>query len=361
MSATYGIRDGEFSIGNTGVIRGLASSVNESKSVNINSDQSSIDDYTAYSRVGADTAGIVNGLDPAYTDITIGSVGRVEGQASLTLQVISQSTTGTGSTKADADARGYGINLQSSSSDVRIGDRGSILGEATIGSSSRGPVHSPLLVLATSVSDLVDASVNHLSAYGIFGTIGTGGDPAFSTLQAGPTAGAITGTSETSTQLESTNIGISSATSSTTLAGTGLNPLNSVGISAADMVAGQDGKGLITGSSTNTLQASSTSVYGDSQAETSFRSMGISYWSGHGSKSSSPAIASISGNMNALSSLSSSLLATSIHGNATTTTSNESFGLWGYNVIMPDSGSLNTSAYSRSNSLSSSIFGSSSA
>ena len=329
--------------------------------------------FASLAKVTSDTSGVfLNNPGPAPADaniILIGNQGSVLGQSSTESRSIATSInapTGSSGTSASSFIEQTGVELADYNSAIVIGGKGSIEGVSIFGGSQGSlSASSPVLAQANSVSDLVKASfdIGSMSA-GILGSIDTVASPAagFSSLMAGPAGGSISGRSNSALEASAKNVGGSLSDTSTAEIGTSsATGMVSLGITQVDMKAGLSGKDSITGASTLNSAISSESIQGNSSSFGNLISAGISNWSYAGSPSTIAGIASVSGAMSAISQMVNTSLAQSVHGSADSSLTTQSFGLSGYNVTMPNSGTLLAGATSQSNSKATSVHGSSSA
>ena len=326
--------------------------------------------FASLAKVTSDTSGVfLDNLGLAADLILIGNQGSVLGQSSTESRSIATSInapTGSSGTSASSFIEQTGVELADYNSTIVIGGKGSIEGVSIFGGSQGSlSASSPVLAQANSVSDLVLASfdIGSMSA-GILGSIDTVASPAagFSSLMAGPAGGSISGRSNSALEASAKNVGRSTADSSTAEIGTSSDTgMVSLGITQVDMKAGLSGKDSITGASTLNSAISSESIQGNSSSFGNLISAGISNWSYAGSPSTIAGIASVSGAMSAISQMVNTSLAQSVHGSADSSLTTQSFGLSGYNVTMPNSGTLLAGATSQSNSKATSVHGSSSA
>jgi hypothetical protein len=331
--------------------------------------------FTSLAKVTSDTSGVfLNNPGPAPADaniILIGNQGSVLGQSSTESRSIATSInppTGSSGTSASSFIEQTGVELADYNSTIVIGGKGSIEGVSIFGGSQGSlSASSPVLAQANSVSDLVLASFipgSMSMSAGILGSIDTAASPAgFSSLMAGPAGGSISGRSNSALEASAKNVGRSLSDTSTAEIGTSSDAgMVSLGITQVDMKAGLSGKDSITGASTLNSAISSESIQGNSSSVGNLISAGISNWSY--ATPSPPAIAgiaSVSGAMSAISQMVNTSLAQSVHGSADSSLTTQSFGLSGYNVTMPNSGTLLAGATSQSNSKATSVHGSSSA
>ena len=319
----------------------------------------------------SDTSGVfLDNLGLAADLILIGNQGSVLGQSSTESKSIATSInapTGSSGTSASSSIRQTGVELADYDSKIVIGGKGSIEGVSIFGGSQGSlSASSPVLAQANSVSDLVLASFipgSMSMSAGILGSIDTAASPAgFSSLMAGPAGGSISGRSNSALEASAKNVGRSLSDTSTAEIGTSsATGMVSLGITQVDMKAGLSGKDSITGASTLNSAISSESIQGNSSSFGNLISAGISNWSYAGSPSTIAGIASVSGAMSAISQMVNTSLAQSVHGSADSSLTTQSFGLSGYNVTMPNSGTLLAGATSQSNSKATSVHGSSSA
>ena len=326
--------------------------------------------FASLAKVTSDTSGVfLDNLGLAADLILIGNQGSVLGQSSTESRSIATSInapTGSSGTSASSFIEQTGVELADYNSTIVIGGKGSIEGVSIFGGSQGSlSASSPVLAQANSVSDLVLASfdIGSMSA-GILGSIDTVASPAagFSSLMAGPAGGSISGRSNSALEASAKNVGRSLSDTSTAEIGTSsATGMVSLGITQVDMKAGLSGKDSITGASTLNSAISSESIQGNSSSVGNLISAGISNWSYAGSPSTIAGIASVSGAMSAISQMVNTSLAQSVHGSADSSLTTQSFGLSGYNVTMPNSGTLLAGATSQSNSKATSVHGSSSA
>jgi hypothetical protein len=179
---------------------------------------------------------------------------------------------------------------------------------------------------------------------------------------AGPAGGSISGRSNSALEVSTKNVGRSLLDTSTAKIGTSsATGMVSLGITQVDMKAGLSGKDSITGASTLNSAISSESIQGNSSSIGNLISAGISNWSYVSTPPTIAGIASVSGAMSAISQMVNTSLAQSVHGSADSSLATQSLGLSGYNVTMPNSGTLIVGATSQSNSKAISVHGSSSA
>jgi hypothetical protein len=373
-SFTSAINGSSIDVGGSAPIKGTATTVVNATATNTGNPfplAPAITGFTSLASVVSDTSGVFLAVNPAPVadKIVIGNQGSVLGQSATQSRSIAtsiNSPTGSSGTSASTNVVQTGVELSAYDSTIEIGGKGSIEGISIFG----GPqgslsASSPILVQASSVADLVSASVipGSMSA-GILGTLDpTLGTPAgFSSLIAGPAGGNISGRSNSALEATAKNVGTSTSDTSTATIGTpGLTlGMASMGISQVDMQAGLSGKDNITGASTLNSAISSESVQGNSSSSGNLISAGISNWS-YALGTSQPAIAgnaSVSGSMSAISQMLNTSVAQTVYGSADSSLATQNTGLLQYNVTMADDGNLQAIATSQASSKTTSVHGS---
>ena len=165
-------------------------------------------------------------------------------------------------------------------------------------------------------------------------------------LTAGPLDGDIIGQSITGMAVLANTIGSSNAddASSSMVA-------NIAGLQNVDILGGQVGTNLIKGTSTGDYDSTAISIAGDSTA--------VGTVTGYGIFSATPQTGDIvtSGNIQAISNLLNTVVASSVAGTATATATTTAVGLGNYNVTILGSGTLNANATGLAESTASSVAG----
>ncbi|MCP9904076.1 hypothetical protein KBY85_07990 [Cyanobium sp. BA5m-10] len=352
-----GTFDSALTIGNDGNVTNVATSVGNARATNIGNVISTETD-TASASLTLD----VQGLDQNTSTIVIGADGTVASQAQASGSAFAQNVNGvaTGTTTAPSNSAGayaiadidvYGTNLQTSSTDITIGQTGNITGLAIAGTlTSTGTLKDQILVTGTTTDGTANA-VGTVNAAGIFGegasssASATPGN-AQSLLTAGPAGGNVIGQTISGMAVLANTIGdevnIDDASSSM-IATIG-------GLQNVDILGGQVGTNLIKGTSTGDYDSTAISIKGDALAVGTVTGYGIYDTSGTGNITTS-------GNIQAISNLLNTVVASSVAGSATATATTTAVGLGNYNVTILGSGTLTANATGLAESTASSVAG----
>ena len=165
-------------------------------------------------------------------------------------------------------------------------------------------------------------------------------------LTAGPLDGDIIGQSITGMAVLANTIGSSDAddASSSMVA-------NIAGLQNVDILGGQTGVNLIKGTSTGDYDSTAISIKGDASALGTVTGYGLFSTAG------SPGDITTSGNIQAISNLLNTVVASSVAGSATATATTTAVGLGNYNVTILGSGTVTANATGLAESTSSSVAG----
>ncbi len=291
---------------------------------------------------------LLTALNPQ--DVTIGGSGNISAVAANFL-VESEASNVTGSALSLSDSNSVGINLLAVtdndtntssptkvSSDIRIGDTGSVLGSA-----------GGTMTSAASTITGESFAINNIDSAGIFGTALTSSssspglttDDLLPSITAGPNGGSITG-----------NAFVMGGTESSSITGNSTADTNAElgGIVDVTLTGGQvAGSNAINARVVGDLETAASTVTGDATANSAATAAGIFY------QTSDPGSINVNGNINAIAQLSNTVTATTITGNATATVSNSVVGLGNANITIGQSGSITASAVSNSSAIAQSI------
>jgi hypothetical protein len=291
---------------------------------------------------------LLTALNPQ--DVTIGGSGNISAVAANFL-VESEASNVTGSALSLSDSNSVGINLLAVtdnstnpssptkvSSDIRIGDTGSVLGSA-----------GGTMTSAASTITGESFAINNIDSAGIFGTALTSSsssqglttDDLLPSITAGPNGGSITG-----------NAFVMGGTESSSITGNSTAETNAElgGIVDVTLTGGQvAGSNAINARVVGDLETAASTVTGDATANSAATAAGIFY------QTSDPGSINVNGNINAIAQLSNTVTATTITGNATATVSNSVVGLGNANITIGQSGSITASAVSNSSAIAQSI------
>ncbi len=291
---------------------------------------------------------LLTALNPQ--DVTIGGSGNISAVAANFL-VESEASNVTGSALSLSDSNSVGINLLAVtdndtntssptkvSSDIRIGDTGSVLGSA-----------GGTMTSAASTITGESFAINNIDSAGIFGTALTSSsssqglttDDLLPSITAGPNGGSITG-----------NAFVMGGTESSSITGNSTAETNAElgGIVDVTLTGGQvAGSNAINARVVGDLETAASTVTGDATANSAATAAGIFY------QTSDPGSINVNGNINAIAELSNTVTATTITGNATATVSNSVVGLGNANITIGQSGSITASAVSNSSAIAQSI------
>ena len=290
---------------------------------------------------------LLTALNPQ--DVTIGGSGNISAVAA-NFQVESEASNVTGSALSLSDSNSVGINLLAVtdnstnpsnptkfSSDIRIGDTGSVLGSA-----------GGTMTSAASTITGESFAVNNIDSAGIFGTALTNGssqglstNALLPSITAGPNGGNITGNAFVVGSTESSSItGKSTADTNAELGG----------IVDVTLTGGQvAGNNAINASVFGDLETAASAVTGEVLANSAATAAGIFY------QTSNPGSINVNGNINAIAQLSNTVTASTVTGNATATVTNSVVGLGNANITIGQSGSITASAVSNSTAIAQSI------
>ena len=282
------------------------------------------------STTGLSTAGLR--LDSVGIDLTlhkdddprsiaIGFDGNVEGLGVVDDTTVRGMTT-TGSAVASTYLDAAGIDLAQHGT-ILIGNKGNVSGEGDGGVSE---------LLAAATTGPATAS----GSYAIFGI--TAPDEATASVKAGPLGGNILGRAIGEAALgSSTTTGAAETDNSAVL----------IGIHKVDLAAGLlGGTNSIRGLAGGVYDATSAAVTGDSTADSNVKVAGLL---GHGNT------AVVDGNVSGIATLSNTVLATTVSGAASATSTSEAIGIGGYNINILKDGVITASAISNSSSTANSV------
>jgi len=208
-----------------------------------------------------------------------------------------------------------------------------VLGEM----SATGSFTDQVDVLASTTSE--DAS-----AYGIFDSAGILGQDATTTasagdqtvLTAGPTDGDVTGQGLAGVNAVASTIGnLAGDNAIASLAG------SVSGIQDVDILGGMQGINMVKGTSFGDFDAMASSIKGDATSTSNTDAYGIFDANGDGA-------ITLSGNIVAQAVLSNTVMASSVNGSATATATGDAIGMGGYDITIIGSGAFTASANSSS-------------
>jgi len=274
----------------------------------------------------------------ANDDISIGDSGSITAGAVLEGRSVAAAVTAQSDALADLEATG--LRLDNADITLTIGDTGSIAGSASIGAAS------PLLVSANSAAAGL-ASVQAASeSGGILGTV-TGGT--FSTLQAGPSQGDISGSATSALDLRA--IGTAGA-ASVDLGSTsgGATASFTTGIRDVDLFGGSAGS-AVSGEARGSANLLAQSVGGDATITADTEAQGIF------SASANSLEINLGGQVAAIAQQIDVAQALSIAGNATAALTSSSLGLGSADVTLNGNGSFSAEAINRLQSLARTVEG----
>jgi hypothetical protein len=351
-----GTKDAKIVIGNDGNLTSVATTVGNARATNVGDKPSGgANTDKASATLNLD----VRGLSEINTtaDISIGGDGNVQSQAQASGSAFSQNVNGTnGGSSAISDsnagvyAKGfldvYGTSLDTNSTDITIGQTGNITGLAIVGTLNTGVLGNQVSV-TSSTTDGSSYAVGTVNTAGIQGTGDSSTSSAIggnqSLLTAGALDGDVIGQSITGMAVLANTIGNTTDddASSSMIATIG-------GLQNVDILGGQTGVNLIKGTSTGDYDSTATSIKGDATTLSTVTGYGIYDTSGTGNITTS-------GNIQAISNLLNTVLASSVAGSATATTTTTSAGLGNYNVTVLGSGTLTANATGLGESTASSV------
>ena len=253
--------------------------------------------------------------------IAIGFDGNVTG-----LGLLANTTVEAAVKTGEADATTYltaiGLDLASEGT-VKVGNKGNVTGEGDSGISK---------VQSAAVTGPATAT----GTYDVFGITAT--DDGIASIQAGPLGGNILGRALS-------EAGLSSST--TTGAAETTNTAVVVGIHEVDLQAGLlGGANSIRGLAGGVYDATSAAVTGDSTSSSDVKVAGLM---GYGNT------ATVDGNVSGIATLSNTVLATTVSGAASATSTSEAVGIGGYNINILKDGVITASAISNSSSTANSV------
>jgi hypothetical protein len=348
-----GTKDAKIVIGNDGNLTSVATTVGNARATNVG-DRG----YTDLS--SASLTLDVRGLSEvaSTSDVTIGADGNVQSQAQASGSAFAQNVNGSSggglSATAGAYAIGdldvYGTSLGDAGTDITIGQTGNITGLAIVGTLNSGVLGNQVSVTSTTTEGTSYAvgTVNTAGIQGTSDTVGgstTPGDNQ-SLLTAGPLDGDVIGQSITGMAVLANTIGSSLAddASSSMVA-------SIAGLQNVDILGGQQGVNLIKGTSTGDYDSTAISIAGDSTAVGTVTGYGIF------SESAVPGDIVTSGNIQAISNLLNTVVASSVAGTATATATTTAVGIGNYNVTILGSGTVTANATGLAESTASSVAG----
>jgi hypothetical protein len=326
-----GLLDSAVIVGNDGNLNASATLVGTAAATNTGNVGTSLDDAKAY--LTLDAAGITQTTGTNL--ITIGDTGSVTASAFVSGSGIAQTTNGAATSTGNLDATA--INL-GTGNNITIGAAGNATGTAVIGTLNSSGNLANQVQLTAATTDGIATATGDFDATGILGV-------STNSITVGPNDGdvrgqAFAGGNVLASSTGNSNVDDANATISTS---------DLFGIKNIDIVGGQVGTNSVLGTSVGDFDATATSVKGDSTAISDVNAYGIL---GNGSDT-----ISVNGGITAIATLSNTVTATSVSGNAVATATSDAVGLSGYNVSIIGSGTLNASATSNSQSLASSVAG----
>lgn len=355
-----GLTDSSVSIGRAGNLTSISKVQGDSLSSNIGDVNS---DNNAYARLQIAS----DGIDQIDGDsINVGTTGNVIAQGWASGGALAETINGSSEVHGDLDV--YGLNLQSDSADVIIGETGNISGLAVVGSLNQsGQFSDQINLTATTTSDS-SLILSDLNSAGIRGTdtgsvndVNTAGEDQ-TLLRAGSLDGDITGqalggvraTAATIGDPSHSGVGSSDDNAVIELDGT-LSGLRDVDILGAFFSVDNNGDVLapapmIKGTAFGDYDSTSTSVKGDAIAHSDVNAYGIFDENLNG-------IITTSGSIKGIAQISNTVLSTTVNGNADATAITDAIGIHGYHITMNDPGIFTATADSESVATSTSVLG----
>ncbi|PSI00207.1 hypothetical protein C7K08_14410, partial [Synechococcus lacustris str. Tous] len=317
-----GTKDAKIVIGNDGNLTNVATTTGNARATNVGD---SVDTDLSSATLSLDVRGLSELVDAS--DVTIGADGNVQSQAQASGSAFAQNVNGSSgggvTTTAGAYALGnldvYGTSLANSGADITIGQSGNITGLAIVGTLNAGVLGNQVSVTSTTTegTSFADGTVDTAGIKGTHDGTHTDTTPGTdqSLLTAGPLDGDVIGQSITGMAVLANTIGSSNAddASSSMVA-------NIAGLQNVDILGGQVGTNLIKGTSTGDFDSTAISIAGDSTA--------VGTVTGYGIFSATPQTGDIvtSGNIQAISNLLNTVVASSVAGTATATATTTAVG-----------------------------------
>jgi hypothetical protein len=346
-------KDSKIVIGNDGNLTNVATTIGNSRATNVGD---SLDTDLSSASLTLDVRGLSELA--STSDVAIGADGNVQSQAQSSGSAFAQNVNGSsgGGLTANAGAYAigdldvYGTSLSTNETDITIGQTGNITGLAIVGTLSVGVLGNQVSVTSTTTEG-TSYAVGTVDSAGILGT-GTSSTAAAvggnqSLLTAGPIDGDVIGQSITGMAVLANTIGsgglYADDASSSMLATIG-------GLQNVDILGAQIGVNLIKGTTTGDYDSTAISIAGDSTAVGTLTGYGVYDTSGTGNITSS-------GNIQAVSYLLNTVVASSVAGGVTATDVTTAVGLGNYNVIITGSGTLTGNATGLGDSTASSVSG----
>jgi hypothetical protein len=344
-----GLLDSSVTIGRQGALLGSVVLDVVATASNVGDPTSDGDD--AFARIGVDADGVDQGSNQA---ISIGAVGSVQGQARVGGGALAETVNGSAEVQGDLSALGLSLG---SAADITIGAAGDISGLAVIGEWSAANLVDLLDLRAVAVAeDALSSAV--LDAAGIRGTdsnaTSTPGNTPGSNqtlLTAGPLGGNVVGQAFAGLNTVATTTGDPRSIGAT--ADNSVAEVDAIlaGIQDVDILGGMVGaRNAITGSSQGVFETFASSVKGDALANSDVSAYGIRDADGDG-------VINTSGGIQAIATLSNTVVARSVNGNAVAVATGSVVGLSGYSITIMGSGSLVARAESNTSSMAGSVLG----
>ena len=248
----------------------------------------------------------------------------------------------------------YGTNLVNTTtdgSDITIGSQGNITGLAIVGTLTSGGTLKDQVLVTSTTTDGTSTAIGDTNAYGIQGQGATSvaGTPGAgqTLLTAGPERGDVIGQSITGVAVLANTIGDYNTSSDIASSS---NTAIIGGLRDVDILGGQMGVNLIKGTAVGDYDSTAISIAGPATAIGNVSGYGIYDGDGTGNIVTS-------GNIQAISNLLNTVVASSVAGSATATATTTAVGLGNYNVTILGSGTLTANATGLSESTSSSVAG----
>jgi hypothetical protein len=358
-----GTKDAKIVIGNDGNLINVATTVGTARATNVGDSATTRTDNSS-ATMTLDVRGIQQLVDSS--DVTIGADGNIQSQAQASGSVFAQNVngklgTGTSSspaTDAGAYAKGdldvFGVSLGDLTStgadaNLTIGQSGNITGLGIVGTLTSGVLGTQVAVTSTT-TDGTSYAKGLVDSSGIIGTdSGTNSSIGLtqSLLTAGPLGGDVIGQSITGMAVLANTVGTVG-----TLTYDASSEMNATisGLQNVDILGGQVGVNLIKGTTTGDYDSTAITINGDAQASGIVNGYGIFDADNDG-------FITTSGNIQAISNLLNTVVASSVAGSATATATTTAVGIGGYNITILGSGTLTANATGLSESTASSVAG----
>lgn len=305
IQTARGLQDTSIGIGANGSVVANARLVGAASAETVTGDATAAVDLTT------------EGIDQFTTAIRIGQVGDVVARAVSDGDASAVAITGAVNADSSLSVRGAHLSGEST---IAIGEEGSVIGSAEMGTA--------LLTADTVTGDA--------TATGSFLVAGLDGEDG-ALIQAGPKGGDISGSARGAGDL------LANTVSGNAFADTSADL---VGIRSIDLLGGQVGANAITARAEGDYLTTSTAVTGDADAISHVDVGGLI---GDGN------VASLSGDIEAMASLVNSVFATTVTGSATAIASGDVVGISGYDIHILGSGSIKATVSSETATIASSV------